>query len=127
MPTETDVMYIRARGIVQGPYTRDQLRSLIRRGQFSRIHDVSPDGNNWSSASVLTDLFAPSGQTAARAPTQPTTFQPTTFVPDADVEMMGASSDQSEVAECFVARNNARHGPYTQRELVDWARNGEIL
>lgn|SRR5487761_1348345 len=49
--------YIRVRGRVQGPFNTDQLHSMAKRGQFSRLHEVSSDGNTWARASESPDLF----------------------------------------------------------------------
>lgn len=53
----TDSYYIRIRGRVAGPYAAEQLRSMSQRGQFSRMHEVSPDGAEWSRATTHPDLF----------------------------------------------------------------------
>lgn len=49
--------YIRVRGRVQGPFETDQLHSMAKRGQFSRLHEVSNDGNTWRPASESPNLF----------------------------------------------------------------------
>jgi TM2 domain-containing membrane protein YozV len=50
-------MYIRLRGRIAGPYDVDQLIALHQRGQFSRVHEVSVDRQNWRSASTLEHVF----------------------------------------------------------------------
>ena len=55
----SDQYYIRFRGRVQGPFDAEKLRQLARRGQFSRMHEVSSDGQQWSPASQQPELFAP--------------------------------------------------------------------
>jgi hypothetical protein len=57
--------YIRVRGRVQGPFDDDKLRELIRRGQFSRMHEVSTDGQSWSSAKDFPELFAKAANVSA--------------------------------------------------------------
>lgn len=49
--------FIRIQGVVQGPYSIDELRSLIRRGVFRRIHEVSQDRTTWQRAATLANLF----------------------------------------------------------------------
>ena len=51
-------LYIRVRGRVLGPYDQEKLRSLARRGQLSRLHELSEDAANWVRASTFPDLFA---------------------------------------------------------------------
>ncbi len=70
----SDQYYIRLRGRVQGPFDAEKLRQLARRGQFSRMHEVSPDGQQWSPASQQPELFAPAAvpvaaNSAAATPT----------------------------------------------------------
>jgi len=62
----SEALYIRLRGRVLGPFDEEKLRSLARRGQLSRLHQLSPDGTNWVPASSYPDLFvAGDGQTTA--------------------------------------------------------------
>jgi hypothetical protein len=48
---------MRVRGQVLGPYDAEQLGKLVRRGQLSRLHELSSDGVNWSRASSYPELF----------------------------------------------------------------------
>jgi uncharacterized membrane protein YidH (DUF202 family) len=50
--------FIRVRGKVQGPFDADKLRQLARRGQFSRLHEISTDAQQWLPAKNYPDLFA---------------------------------------------------------------------
>lgn len=67
-------LYIRVRGRVLGPFEDEKLQTMARRGQFSRMHEVSADGLTWVRASVYPELFAggppasegqPNGRSAA--------------------------------------------------------------
>ena len=40
-------LYIRVLGRVKGPFEWEKLRILVKRGQLSRIHEVSVDGQAW--------------------------------------------------------------------------------
>ena len=53
-----DQLFIRLRGRIQGPFTADQLQAMAKRGQFSRTHEVSEDGVNWTRAMSRSELFA---------------------------------------------------------------------
>jgi hypothetical protein len=64
-----DQYYIRIRGRVQGPFDSEKLRQLARRGQFSRLHEVSTDGQQWQSAKDFPELFAPVAVPVATAST----------------------------------------------------------
>jgi hypothetical protein len=50
-------LYIRVRGRVLGPYDQEKLQSLARRGQLSRMHELSTDGASWVRASNYPELF----------------------------------------------------------------------
>lgn len=49
--------FIRVRGQVLGPFDEHKLQSMATRGQFGRMHEVSPDGSDWVRASQYPDLF----------------------------------------------------------------------
>lgn len=61
------MLYVRFRGRVQGPYDRSQLQTLARRGKFTRLHEVSTDGQDWERATNHPELFAPTESTKSRA------------------------------------------------------------
>lgn len=50
-------LYFRVRGRVMGPYDQEKLQSFARRGQLSRMHEVSTDGTHWVRASTYAELF----------------------------------------------------------------------
>ncbi|MEN6449923.1 MAG: DUF4339 domain-containing protein [Thermoguttaceae bacterium] len=50
-------LYIRVRGRILGPFDNAKLRELARRGQLSRLHEVSLDAMAWVRASEYPDLF----------------------------------------------------------------------
>jgi hypothetical protein len=53
----TATYFVRTRGRVTGPFDRETLQKLVRRGAVSRVHEVSADRVNWSSAGEYEDLF----------------------------------------------------------------------
>jgi hypothetical protein len=67
----SEQIFIRMRGRIQGPFNKDQLQSMTRRGQFSRLHEVSTDGVTWSRAPMHSELFPPAKEapTAESVPT----------------------------------------------------------
>jgi hypothetical protein len=50
-------LYIRMKGRVLGPYDQEKLQMLARRGQLSRMHELSADATNWVRASSYPELF----------------------------------------------------------------------
>lgn len=64
---EEQLLFVRIRGQVQGPYTIEKLQALVRRGQLSRLHEVSADKNVWKQASEYPVLFATTAGDAVRS------------------------------------------------------------
>lgn len=50
-------LYVRIRGRAHGPYSEAKLIDMVHRGQLSRVHMVSTDGQNWKKASDFPQLF----------------------------------------------------------------------
>lgn len=50
-------VFVRFRGRTQGPFELEQLKALHQRGQFSRAHEISTDGQTWRSAATLEMIF----------------------------------------------------------------------
>ncbi len=61
--------FLRVRGHTVGPYTEEYLRSLARKGQFSRLHEISIDGISWVRASTVPSLFPEPGDRSNADPT----------------------------------------------------------
>jgi hypothetical protein len=61
-------LYIRMRGRILGPYDQEKLQSLARRGQLSRMHELSADATNWVRASTYPELFVSEDAPTAAAP-----------------------------------------------------------
>ena len=57
---ESDSYYVRFRGQVTGPYTRDQLIARARAGQVSQVHSISADKTAWRIAKSYGWLFSAS-------------------------------------------------------------------
>ncbi|QDT59389.1 hypothetical protein SV7mr_18960 [Stieleria bergensis] len=54
----SDRVYIRFKGKTLGPLSLEKVRELVKRGQVTRLHDVSADGISWMQAEEFGDLFA---------------------------------------------------------------------
>ncbi|HVX64364.1 MAG TPA: GYF domain-containing protein [Pirellulales bacterium] len=122
----TDRFYIRLRGREQGPFDVDQLHSLSRSGQFSRVHEVSSDGRSWGSAKDRPELFprvAPAPLAAAAAPASGSPGESESLAAEpADY----ASTDPDEEAKWFYARGGLQEGPTKFDQLVRLASAGAL-
>ena len=50
-------VFVRFRGRTIGPFTPDKLRDMIRRGQVTRMHELSGDGLSWMKADEFGNFF----------------------------------------------------------------------
>lgn len=114
--------YVRIRGRVQGPYDVEKLRSLVRRGQLSRMHEVSNDKVAWRQAADFPDLFA----------------APEVRRPDAAGSGAGSAAAAVVVEEdeqyaipddkdWYYAKNNVQNGPVTFDHLKALVQAGAVL
>jgi hypothetical protein len=112
--------FMRVRGRVLGPYDEDKLQSLARRGQLSRMHELSTDGVSWTRASAYPDLFAGAVmETVAVAAAQvqePQSTVAATGQSDAP-HSTGAAKPQ---AQWFYTSGGTQRGPidYSQLQLL---------
>lgn len=105
-----DQLYVRIRGRVQGPFDEEKLRALVRRGQLSRMHEVSLDGDNWKQASEYQELFA----TEAKQVVQ---------------ESQPVAEDEELVTEnsvWYYSVNGLQSGPVTFEQLQSQASPGHL-
>ncbi|QEF99550.1 hypothetical protein Mal15_36150 [Stieleria maiorica] len=62
--TQIERVFIRFRGRTIGPLTPDKVKDMVRRGQVTRMHELSGDGLSWMKADEFGNFFpraAPSG------------------------------------------------------------------
>jgi hypothetical protein len=64
--------YIRFRGKVQGPFDKEKLRALAKRGQFSRAHEISENQIDWTSAQSVRDIFSSASSRSRKGSTNET-------------------------------------------------------
>jgi hypothetical protein len=55
-----DQIYVRFKGKVLGPLTLQKVQELARRGQITRMHDLSSDGISWLKAEEFGEIFTSS-------------------------------------------------------------------
>ena len=57
--------YTRIRGNVEGPFDLAELRRLAQTGRLSRFHQISTDGDTWTTAGANASIFTPPARTPA--------------------------------------------------------------
>lgn len=112
-------LYIRMRGRVLGPYDQEKLQSLARRGQLSRMHELSSDATNWVRASTYPELFV-----SADPP-------PATVTQDGlgEVRVPGKEDGQPRRASgqrWWYGKNGAEAGPVDQATLQQMLATGSL-
>lgn len=108
-----DQLYVRIRGRVQGPFDLEKLRALVKRGQLSRMHEVSPDGNDWQQAADFPDLFATEVKHTVQA-------ESAKSEDDKPYEPDGPS------ASWYFSKNDVQSGPVTFEQLQAQASPGKL-
>lgn len=71
--------FVRTRGLILGPFSKEELLAQIQRGSISRMHEVSLDKHSWCQAGEVPDLFPPrprSDQPRVIGVPQPSTQRP---------------------------------------------------
>ncbi|HUY34071.1 MAG TPA: GYF domain-containing protein [Pirellulales bacterium] len=119
-----DRFYIRVRGRVQGPFSSEQLKSMARGGQFSRLHEVSTEGQTWGRATDYPDLFpevaAPVPKPAAALPAAAPAEGVFALVPAA------AGPPPAEVSQWFYSQGGTEAGPVDFNQLRHLAQTGHL-
>lgn len=117
----SDIKYhVRFKGRVLGPFDEQKIKGLIKRGQVTRTHEISPDGISWQPASEYHELFPSAtssggadfgGQFAAAANMA------------ADPLAVAAPADS---AQWYAHMNDEQKGPVTKSQLTQWANSGAL-
>jgi hypothetical protein len=122
-------LFIRLRGRIQGPFSAEQLKSMSKRGQFSRMHEVSNDGMIWGRATMRPELFDFAQPEFAFADLDPAPEPPPALpqsLPPADVwyyHQMGVNQGPVDLDQLQFLANSAQIGPMDlvwKQGLPEW-------
>ncbi len=112
MSVQNERYYVRFKGRVLGPLTRDKTLELAKRGQITKQHELSPDGVAWKQAQEFPDFFdnerAIANQTAVRE------MQQEMSAPDVPSE------------EWYAHFNNSNQGPVDINGMKKWIASGKV-
>ncbi len=131
-------LYIRYQGRVSGPFPLEKVQDMLKRGQISRLHQVSPDRAVWTRVMENAELVPPPPppppvvapqaelitQSAASAGgASPRMGQPATR-PDADpLDQLAAASRREWYYE---SKQGGQAGPVSEMRLKMLLKSGEI-
>lgn len=107
-----DRYYLRFKGRVLGPFTREKALEMVKRGQITRQHELSPDGATWSLAEAYEEFFPPN---RARANTTATETKTTT-----------AQDKKGDTTEWFAHFDGANQGPVDEDGIRVWVAAGKV-
>jgi hypothetical protein len=113
-------LFVRIRGHVQGPYELDKLRALVRRGQLSRMHEVSSDGSVWKQAANFPELFQSPTVNGVQAETRTLGGLTDGDIPEIDVAASPAAG------RWHYAQNDVQKGPVAFDELKSILASGNL-
>ncbi|MDX1928718.1 MAG: DUF4339 domain-containing protein [Pirellulaceae bacterium] len=105
-----DRYYVRFKGRVLGPMSGDKTKELVRRGQITRVHELSPDGIEWRKAEEFTEFY----------PKKPIVQ----VVTEAVTEQQ--KPKQAEAIEWFVHMDGQNQGPVEESSIRLWINSGRV-
>ena len=105
-----DRYYVRFKGRVLGPMSGEKTQELVRRGQITRLHELSPDGIEWRKAEEFTEFYPKKSALQAIAA--------------AVVEQ--EKPKPAEEAEWYVHMDGQNHGPVEESNIRMWISSGRV-
>ncbi|TWT66368.1 DUF4339 domain-containing protein [Allorhodopirellula solitaria] len=117
-----DRIYIRFKGKTLGPLSSEKVRGLIRRGQITRMHELSSDALTWQRAEEFGDFFR-----SASSPTHaPPASAPTATQTLAESSSPIAGQDADDGVEWYAHFNGDNQGPMNPQTLLTWVNSGDV-
>ncbi|WP_372717171.1 DUF4339 domain-containing protein [Novipirellula sp.] len=124
-----DRIYVRFKGKTLGPLTDQKVRDLVRRGQITRMHELSFDGLAWLKAEEFGDFFQ---SKTASAPVQREATESGVAMAPVSVQQAakvstpipGLMPDDGVQWYAHVKGNN--QGPINSQTLLNWVSVGDV-
>ena len=125
----SDSFYFRVRGEVKGPFSREQIISLIRKKRLGRHHELSTDAVIWTRAGEVDGLF----ESVAPARDEPEVAY---AIPETETKQEPAGSGRSSSSssgsddqddEWHYAKGRNTLGPISSNELRAMLATGRLL
>jgi hypothetical protein len=101
-----DRYYLRFKGRVLGPFTREKAIEMVKRGQITRQHELSPDGAAWSLAETYEEFFPPNRARANTASNEAKTTP--------------GQEKKGSATEWFAHFDGANQGPVDEDGMRAW-------
>ncbi len=121
-------LYIRIRGEVKGPWSREQIVALIRKKRLGKHHEVSADAVTWTRAGDFEGLFE------STIPSRDDDVAYALPASDSDEQQVNASPDKPVTAPSptdngswYYAKGRNSLGPISSQELRTMLATGRLL
>ncbi|WP_164104222.1 DUF4339 domain-containing protein [Candidatus Laterigemmans baculatus] len=130
MTDSSDQYFVRFRGRTLGPLPAQRVQELVRRGQITRLHELSPDGLSWSKAETFDSLFRrPAPQSASSSTTQAVEPQTSTggaepATPQPLTAKAGSAADPE--VQWYAHIGEESRGPVSTQKLMEWIDGGVV-
>lgn len=116
----SDTFYFRVRGEVKGPFSREQIISLVRKKRLGRHHELSADGVHWQRAGEIEELFesmAPDDRSLEIIEDiGPVVAEPVLATASPGISSMSPKSSAGP-DDWFYAKGRDTHGPFSSKDL----------
>jgi hypothetical protein len=104
--------FLRFKGRVLGPFTRDKALDMVKRGQITRQHELSQDGSNWSLAETFEEFFpANRGKTVVNA---------------TEAIIVADPVSNPKQTEWFAHLDGSNQGPVDESVIRSWIAAGKV-
>jgi len=124
--SDYEKIYVRFRGRTLGPLTPQKVRDLVRRGQITRMHELSADGLSWTKAEEFGEFFT-SGSVVV------TTDEPMSEQPVAVATEIGSGSQDFEAGkdvkdgdDWYAHIDGQNCGPVSLAQIENWKSSGQL-
>jgi len=118
-----DRIYVRFKGKTLGPLTTQKVQDLVRRGQVTRMHELSSDGLAWLKAEQFGEFFQSPQAASAVAPVA---FNQAAAPVAATTSQLRSGELASDDVEWYAHVDNANRGPLTPAVIAKMISSGSI-
>lgn len=103
---------MRFKGRVLGPLTREKTMELAKRGQITKQHELSPDGETWKQAQDFPELFAIERASAIQAA--------------AKIKQKETAAPEAPAEEWYAHFEDSNQGPVDSKGMKKWIALGTV-
>ncbi len=113
---DTRRVYVRFRGRITGPFSDEEIRRMVDRGQVTRMHELSGDRSTWKRAGQVKQLFEAPVETPSFLDESPAY---------AESEAEAVVPEEREPV-WYYARDGREVGPISRSAMDRLARRGSL-